>query len=242
MTKLFRILLIALLYTAWVQRGVTQSIAPTQSPVAQSIAALRAQALAAQPPIEEGEFLTADLVDLARLDPRLRLDIRYATANNFVHVPVYSSARAFLQRPAALALERALNELAAEGYGVMIFDGYRPWYVTKIFWDATPPEKRIFVADPAKGSRHNRGCAVDLTLYSLATGQPVSMPSGYDEMTERAYPAYGGGTPEERAHRDLLRRAMERQGFTVYASEWWHFDYRDWPHYAVQNTAFEQLP
>ena len=128
-----------------------------------------------------------------------------------------------------------------QGYGLMIFDAYRPWYVTKIFWDATPPDKHEFVANPAEGSRHNRGCAVDLTLYDLRTGKEVSMPGGYDEMSERSYPNYAGGTAEERAHRDLLRSAMEQHGFTVFKSEWWHFDYRDWREYAIQNIPFEDI-
>jgi len=101
--------------------------------------------------------------------------------------PMYSQARAFLQRPAAEALVRAGHELHAKGYGLLIHDGYRPWYVTEMFWEATPNDKKIFVADPQNGSRHNRGCAVDLTLYDLKTGAAVRMPSGYDKMSERAY-------------------------------------------------------
>ena len=127
----------------------------------------------------------------------------------------------------------AHRELVRRGYGLCIFDGYRPWSVTKIFWDATPAELRHFVADPAQGSRHNRGCAVDLTLYELASGEPVEMPSGYDEFTARAYPDWPGGTARQRWHRELLRRAMADQGFTVYRHEWWHFDSRDWRRYPV---------
>jgi zinc D-Ala-D-Ala dipeptidase len=205
------------------------------------VAELRKEALAAQPPPETGDFRPFDLVDLAKLDPKIKLDIRYATTDNFLSTAVYSSARAFLQRPAAEALLRAHRELAKEGYGLMIFDAYRPWYVTKIFWEATPPDKHEFVADPAQGSRHNRGCAVDLTLYELKTGRDVEMTGVYDEMSERSYPNYTGGTAEQRAHRDLLRRAMERQGFTVFESEWWHFDYRDWRHYRIGNVPFEQI-
>jgi len=200
------------------------------------VAELRAEALAATPPAEKGHFRPSDLVDLSALDSRIKLDIRYATPDNFLSTPVYASARAFLQRPAAEALLRAHRELLKQGYGLMIFDAYRPWYVTKIFWDATPPDKHDFVADPAQGSRHNRGCAVDLTLYDLKTGREIEMTGGYDEMSERSYPGYTGGTPEQRARRDLLRREMEKQGFTVYPSEWWHFDYRDWKEYAIQNV------
>jgi D-alanyl-D-alanine dipeptidase len=206
------------------------------------VAELRAEALKAQPPKESGEFWKSDLVDLAKLDPRIKLDVRYATSDNFLSTPVYTSARAFLQRPAAEALLRAHRELMQRGYGLMIFDGYRPWYVTKIFWDATPVVKHEFVANPAEGSRHNRGCAVDLTLYDLKTGREIEMTGGYDEMSPRSYPNYTGGTAEQREHRDLLRAAMEKQGFKVFESEWWHFDYGDWRHYAIQNVPFEKIP
>jgi D-alanyl-D-alanine dipeptidase len=110
-----------------------------------------------------------------------------------------------------------------------------------MFWDATPPDKHEFVANPAAGSRHNRGCAVDLSLYDLKTGREVEMTGVYDEMSERSYPSYAGGTAEQRSHRQLLRRAMEKQGFTVFPSEWWHFDYRDWREYAIQNVPFEEI-
>jgi D-alanyl-D-alanine dipeptidase len=180
-------------------------------------------------------------VELLALDPTLRLDVRYATANNFVGRAVYPEARAFLQRPAAEALVRAHRELAAQGYGLLIFDGYRPWSITKVFWDVTPKEKREFVANPAEGSKHNRGCAVDLSLYELATGREVGMPSAYDEMTERAYPSYTGGTPDQRGSRDLLRAALEKQGFTVEPNEWWHFNYRDWRHYPILDIPFAEI-
>jgi len=202
---------------------------------------LRAEALNAQPPREQGTFRKPDLVELVALDPTIKLDVRYATANNFLGTPVYTEARAFLQRPAAEALVRANRELKAQGYGLIIHDGYRPWYVTEIFWEATPNDKKKFVANPAEGSKHNRGCAVDLSLYDLKTGKEVKMPSGYDEMTDRAYADYPGGTGEERARRALLRLAMEKQGFAVIPTEWWHFDYQDWKQYPIQNVKFEDL-
>lgn len=205
------------------------------------VAELRREARAARPPEEMGEFRQADLVDLVRVVPDVKLEIRYATANNFLGTPVYERARAFLQRPAAEAVARAAASLRRQGYGLLVFDAYRPWYVTKIFWDATPDDKRRFVADPAQGSRHNRGCAVDLTLYDLQTGRAVAMPSGYDEMTERALADYPGGTALEREHRAILRRAMEAEGFTVYPDEWWHYDYRDWKSYRIGNVPFERL-
>ena len=202
---------------------------------------LRAEALVAQPPPEQGTFLKPDLMELVKLEATIKLDIRYATTNNFLSTPVYTQARAFLQRPAAEALLRAHRELKAQGYGLIIHDGYRPWYVTKIFWDATPNDKKIFVADPAAGSKHNRGCAVDLSLYDLKTGKEVKMPSGYDEMTDRAFADYAGGTADERARRALLRQAMEKQDFKVNPKEWWHFDYKDWNLYPILNVKFEDL-
>ncbi|HWZ96616.1 MAG TPA: M15 family metallopeptidase [Candidatus Dormibacteraeota bacterium] len=202
---------------------------------------LRREALAATPPNENRSFRKPDLVELAKLDPAIRLDIRYATTNDFLGVPVYTQARAYLQRPAAEALVRVLHKLQPFGYSLLIHDGYRPWYVTKIFWDATPAEGKIFVADPAQGSRHNRGCAVDLTLYDLKTDQPVEMTGMYDEMSPRSFPNFPGGTSLQRWHRDLLRRAMESEGFTVYDSEWWHFDYKDWHEYGILNIPFEKL-
>jgi zinc D-Ala-D-Ala dipeptidase len=195
------------------------------------------------PPKESGQFRPTDLVEVVKLDPTIRLDIRYATTNNFLGRPVYRQARAFLQRPAAEALARAQRTLSAKGYSVLVFDGYRPWSVTKTFWDsASAEERRIeFVANPRKGSRHNRGCAVDLSLVDLKTGAEVQMPSGYDEFSKRAFPDYAGGTPESRAHRDLLRAAMEAEGFTVYPAEWWHFDYNDWRQYRIMDVPFEAI-
>jgi zinc D-Ala-D-Ala dipeptidase len=203
---------------------------------------LRTDALRATPPVEEGEFRANELVELAALDPSLKLDVRYAGSDNFLRTPIYPEARVFLQRPAAEAVVRANRALQAQGYGLLLFDGYRPWYVTKLFWDATPEDKRNFVANPDTGSRHNRGCAIDLTLYDLKTGREIPMPSGYDEFSERAHPGYAGGKPEQRAARDLLRRTMEAEGFTVNDDEWWHFDYRDWQSYRIGTALFKDLP
>lgn len=216
--------------------GATFKIRPTR-PVAQ----LRPLALAATPPKLAGEFREPELVDLMTLDPSIKFDIRYATANNFLGTPLYTSARAFLQKPAAEALLRAHKKLEGYGYGLLVYDAYRPWHVTKLFRDATPPAQWGYVADPAKGSRHNRGCAVDLTLYDRKTGEPVEMPSGFDEFTERAAPDYLGGTGRARWLRDLLRRAMQAEGFSVYDEEWWHFDHADWARYGIGNRTFEEL-
>jgi len=221
------------------ENGETFRIKPLR-PVAE----LRQEAQVARPPEElgdKGDFRKPDLVDVTTLDDTIKLDIRYATTNNFLSTPFYTSARAFLQRPAAEALVRVHKKLGEQGYGLLIHDGYRPWSVTKMFWEATPEKQRIFVANPAQGSRHNRGCAVDLTLYDRHSGQPIQMVGGYDEMSDRSYPAYPGGTSLQRWHRDLLRHAMEAEGFTVYEAEWWHFDYKDWRKYPILNLTFEEI-
>jgi len=217
------------------EEGVTQLKVEPLRPVP----VLLKEALAAQPPQETGDFLPTDLVELTKLDPTIKLDIRYATTNNLFGTVFYSQPRAFLQRAPAEALVRVNRKLKSAGYGLLVHDGYRPWYVTKVFWEATPEDKKIFVADPSKGSRHNRGAAVDLTLYDLKTGKPVEMVSTYDETTERAHPDYPGGTSLQRWHRNLLRTAMEAEGFTVYEAEWWHFDYKDWQRYRIGNERFE---
>ena len=204
-------------------------------------AALRAAALRASPSAEPPPKKPMDLVAITRIDPTIRLDIRYAGPDNFMGFPLYERPAAYLQRPAAEALGRVQQALKAQGFGLLVHDAYRPWFVTKMFWDATPPQSRMFVADPAKGSRHNRGCAVDLTLYDLATGEPVEMPGRYDEMSPRSYAAYAGGTSRQRWARDLLRAAMEREGFQVLAEEWWHFDYRDWADYPIGDVPFSDL-
>lgn len=202
---------------------------------------LRTMALAARPPVETGKFREADLVELRSLDSSIKLDIRYATTNNFTGAVFYKQSRAFMQRPAAEAVVRANARLKKHGLGLLVHDAYRPWHVTKMFWDATPSEMKDFVANPANGSRHNRGCAVDITLYDLASGDPIQMVAGYDEFSPRSFPMYPGGTARQRWYRELLRETMEAEGFTVYEFEWWHFDFKDWEKYRIGNATFEEI-
>ncbi len=191
-------------------------------------------------PPKEADKREAHLVELITLDNTIKLDIRYATNNNFVGKQVYPEARAFLQKPAAKAVHKVHKKLKKQGLGLVIYDGYRPWAITRLFWEVTPEDKRKFVANPEKGSKHNRGCAIDLGIYDLKTGAAIPMPSGYDEFTERASPDYTGGTETERANRDLLRKLMEDEGFTVNANEWWHFDYKNWEDYAIYDISFSE--
>ena len=141
---------------------------------------------------------------------------------------------------AAEALIRVHQKLNEQGLGLVIFDGYRPWTITKLFWDVVRLDQRKFVANPEKGSKHNRGCAVDLSVYDLASGELIPMPSGFDEFTERASPNYAGGTDEERRNRDLLRKLMEAEGFIVNPNEWWHFDHQDWQKYEIYDLSFDE--
>lgn len=180
----------------------------------------------------------ARLVDLTTI-PGLRLDIRYATENNFMHHPLYRVARAFLRAPAARALAGVQRELEGEGLGLKVFDGYRPYAITEAMWE--PIRNPDFVADPAKGSRHNRGAAVDLTIVDLRTGAEVPMPTPYDDFTPRAFQSFDGLPPDVLANRAKLRDVMVRHGFDPLPSEWWHFDYRGWQKFDLMNVPLEQL-
>ncbi len=201
---------------------------------------LKADALRATPPSIRTER-ASDLIEIAKLDPAIKLQIAYATSDNFVGFPVYDEPRAFAQRPVAEALQRVNRKLSPHGFGLTIRDAYRPWYVTKMFWDATPPEAHLYVADPSQGSRHNRGAAIDLTLHDLSTGKMVEMPGWYDELSNRSFPQYLGGTSRQRWFRELLRTSMAAEGFSVYETEWWHFDFNDWQQFPISNQPFSAI-
>ncbi|MEY4501894.1 MAG: hypothetical protein RIS52_1784 [Pseudomonadota bacterium] len=181
------------------------------------------------------------LVELITLDPAIRTDIRYATPHNFTGHILYKQPRAFLQAVAAQALLRVLARLKPQGFGLTIYDGYRPFSVTRYMWQVTPKAKRGYVANPKRGSRHNRGCAVDLTLHDLKTGRMAAMPSAYDEFSPRAHQAYLGASPTAIANRAVLRDAMQAEGYYAASNEWWHFDYKDWADYPILDVPFEAL-
>ena len=180
------------------------------------------------------------LVDLKKLDDEFQLDIRYASTNNFMRSKFYKNERAFFNINAADRLIEAKNELKELGYGIIIYDAYRPWFVTKMFWEGTPENLKHFVANPENGSSHNKGCAIDIGLYDIETGESIVMISGYDEFTERAYPNYMGGSKKQRDIRDMLIQVMERNDFTVYEYEWWHFNYNGCDS-GIMNYSFEEL-
>lgn len=177
------------------------------------------------------------LVDLASLG--IPLDIRYATANNFMKQPLYPVAKAFLRTPAARALSDVQRDLASRGLGIKVYDAYRPYRVTEAMWE--PIKNPDFVADPAKGSRHNRGAAVDLTLVNLSDGSEVPMPTGYDDFTERAAHAFMDLPAEALANRALLREVMTRYGFEPLPSEWWHYDFKGWEGFELMNVDLREL-
>lgn len=176
------------------------------------------------------------MVDVARVDERIVVDIRYATPDNFMGRVLYPVNRCLLRESVALRLSRVQDDLAVRGYGLKIHDGYRPLSVQRMMWEVLPDER--YVADPAKGSRHNRGAAVDVTLVD-AWGRDLPMPSAYDEFSERAHRSYAGSTVEARHCRDLLIAAMERRGFSGLRTEWWHFDAPGWDGYAVMDIPLE---
>ena len=183
---------------------------------------------------------TMALADLAVAVPGLVLDIRYATPHNFTGRPVYRQARAFARLPVAQALAAVQQELRQQGLGLKLFDAYRPYAVTVQFWKITADKR--YVASPRKGSRHNRGCAVDVTLVDLATGNELSMPTGYDDFSAKAHSKYRRLPAEALRNREALKAAMLRHGFTVFPSEWWHYDFKGWEKYPLLDLPFEVLP
>ena len=177
------------------------------------------------------------LVDLATLG--IPLDIRYATPNNFMNKTLYPVAKAYLRAPAAEALANVQRDLANRGLGIKVFDAYRPYRVTVAMWE--PIKNPDYVADPAKGSRHNRGAAVDLTLIDLKTGAELPMPTGYDDFTPRAAHAFEDLPADAKANRALLREVMEKHGFDALPSEWWHYDFRGWEKFDLLDVDLTAL-
>lgn len=178
-----------------------------------------------------------ELIDISTLG--IRTDIRYATEANFMRRPLYPVAKAFLRKPVALALKDIQNELEPIGLTIQVFDGYRPWSVTNEMWNQIHDPD--YVADPSKGSRHNRGAAVDLTIIYLAPGWIFRMPSGYDDFGPRAHHDYTKSTKKSQENREMLRQIMMRHGFEPFATEWWHYDFKDWQKFELMDIPFQEL-
>jgi D-alanyl-D-alanine dipeptidase len=180
-----------------------------------------------------------ELVDLEQEIPGVSLDIRYATTDNFMRERLYPVAKAYLRAPAAAALADAQQEFKERGLELKVFDGYRPYEVTEKIWE--PYQNPDFVADPAEGSRHNRGCAVDLTLVD-ENGEELRMPTGYDDFTEKAGHSYQDLLKEEIRNRDLLRAVMQSHGFEALPTEWWHYDYVGWERFELLDLPLDGIP
>jgi D-alanyl-D-alanine dipeptidase len=179
------------------------------------------------------------LVDIQKLIPGITLDIRYATTNNFTNQVIYKSPKAFLRKPVAEALNKAQKELTKKGLGLKVFDAYRPYSATLKFYDVYPDTN--FVASPRKGSRHNRGCAVDVTIIDLKTGKELEMPTLFDDFTIKASQSYNEIPEKAKENRKLLADLMIRYGFVKYESEWWHYDFKGWENFELMDIPFEEL-
>lgn len=179
------------------------------------------------------------LVDLEKFIPGIKLDIRYATSNNFLGEPVYKKAKAFLRLPAAIQLKKIQKELNQKKLGLKIFDSYRPYEATVLFYEKV--KDTLYVASAWNGSRHNRGCAVDLTIISSKTGKEIKMPTGFDNFTEKAHSDYSDLPNDVIENRKLLIEIMSKHGFTNYSAEWWHYDFNGWKNYNLMDLSFDEL-
>ena len=182
-----------------------------------------------------------EMVKLGKTIPDLKIELRYASENNFTRTRMYpaSTHETYLRKPAALALAAAAKELKEKNLGFKIWDAYRPYEVTVKFWELIHDER--YVANPAKGSGHNRGIAVDLTLYDLSTGKEISMPTDFDDFSAMAYHGTKLNDSLKTANRELLRTVMEKHGFRPLETEWWHYSWPGSERFDVLNIPFEKL-
>ncbi len=181
---------------------------------------------------------TEALVNLESLIPGIDLDLRYATTDNFTGQVVYPVERAFLVEPAARALALVQADLKKEGYGLRVYDAYRPLAVQREFWKIMPDPK--YVADPKTGSRHNRGASVDVTLID-ARGNECEMPTLFDDFSEKAGAFAPSESVQARLNRHRLQKAMTRHGFRILKSEWWHFDFGEWKEHPILDLGLDEL-
>jgi D-alanyl-D-alanine dipeptidase len=181
------------------------------------------------------------MVELRSLIPGLVYDLRYATTNNFMQRLMYPTGTniTFLRAPVAAALKKVQDELSGNGYGLKIFDAYRPYAVTVKFWELVKDER--YVANPSKGSGHNRGIAVDLTIINKSTGAELDMGTGFDNFTDTAHADYKNLTEQVLQNRALLRTLMEKNGFKILDTEWWHFYFVITPPFEILDIDFRKL-
>ncbi len=182
---------------------------------------------------EIGEDSTNKMIDIKKFIPSIRLDLKYATVDNFMHQKLYPPTQTtFLRKPAAENLKKIVNELKKQNLSLKIFDAYRPYSVTEQMWEKVKDDR--YAADPSKGSGHNRGAAVDLTLIDLTTGKELPMGTGFDNFSDTAHPDFTALPAEILRNRNLLKAIMERYGFKQLSTEWWHF-------YLPNSSSFELL-
>ncbi len=179
------------------------------------------------------------LVEIKKAIPSVVLDIRYATKNNFMEQVMYNQARAFARKPVVDQLKNIQAILKTKGMGLKIYDAYRPYAITVAFYQKASDKN--FVANPAKGSKHNRGCAIDLSLVDLKSGKELPMPTPYDSFSLAAAPDFLNLPPEVIKNRNFLIATMEANGFKVIANEWWHFDFNGWQNFDLMDIPFKKL-
>ncbi len=182
------------------------------------------------------------LVEILSVVTNIKLDLRYATTNNVTGIVLYNTPKAYLGSDPCAALINVQKNLNSKGYGLLVWDAYRPYSVTKKLWELAPPKnKDLTFADPAKGSIHNKGCAIDVTLFDLNTGLEQVMPSPFDDNTDKARPTYAGVAPDVSLRREILRNAFEDNGFVRDDNEWWHFNWKDHENFKMLDIAIEDI-
>lgn len=179
------------------------------------------------------------LIDLEKLVPTIKKDVRYSTTNNFAGKKFYKKGKIFLRLPAAFAIKNIQEELLRQNLSLKIYDAYRPYSVTKEIWEFVKDDR--YAASPQKGSRHNRGCAVDLTIIDLSTGVELEMPTPYDDFSVKAHQDFMNLPVNILNNRELLKSLMIKNGFEPLSSEWWHFDFKGWNKFELIDISFEEI-
>nr|WP_319268147.1 M15 family metallopeptidase [uncultured Draconibacterium sp.] len=229
-TKTLLFFLVAVLLYSCATKNKTEHKNPYNLPLVNSVKEYKKQV---------NEDATMELADLEKVIDNVVLDIRYATANNFTGEVIYQSSKAYARKPVAAALQLVQDSLASLNLGLKIYDAYRPYAATLKFYDVYPDTD--FVADPKKGSRHNRGCAVDVSLVNLATKQELVMPTAFDDFSEKAHPTYIDLPEPALQNRAILIGVMSHFGFSVISTEWWHYDFNGWEKFPLMDLSFEEL-